>query len=499
MPDLQLVPEDNQRADMDIGGLVLRNMFYAGTGGVANGPAFLPVPGLFERSSFGAPPCRGLHYVQGGPDTKINKQVGNTLYAVYGGSLYGVNENSKVSRIASGIVNETGDPVRMASTRDQLCIVSEKKAYIWNGSSLTLISPSWVDADTPFEPSDVCAAGGRFVWSMARNVREESDGSLTVVEKGDRLRWAEIEDGTDIDVLDFITAATMADEIIAIVQDRREVVIIGADTIEFARQTGNAQAAFAIDGNMVMPIGALSRDSVIKADNTIYFVDRQFRVVRLSGSSFEVISRNKSISARLDNVSKSKHDEITMWGATYMGHPFVGVDIPGDACMVFDAEAQVWHERKSWNDDTGLPRDWRANFVQEAFGRIWVGGKDTGKLWTFEQRSDSEGGEVLERIVTAFIPVSERAYRLRNICLYLRTGLMGQTEGEQECMMRYKEPDDTWSEWRHASMGERGQRFNKAVWWTGGLIEGKDLEVQFRCTDPTPFIIDKATFNEARP
>lgn len=500
MPAITFIQQDHQRLDIDLNGVVLRNMFPVGDGGEPNGAQFMSAPGLFERARFGFAPCRGLHFVDGGPDTKIKDVIGNTLYAVYGGSLYGVNENLRWDLIWSGLSNVDSSSVRMASTRDQLCIVSDGKAYVWNGSAMIEVMPDWVDADTPFEPSDVVAMGGRFVWSMARKVREETDGSLTVVEKGDRIRWADIEDGASVDVLDFITASSAADEIVALASDGLEVMAFGASTVQFVYQTGDATAALAIDINRTLPIGALGRDSVMAGDNTVYFVDNSFRFCRLVGSQYEVISQtNDSAEARIRAVPPSQRPTVKVWFQHYDGHPFVAVDVPGDASLVFDVKTRMMHERKSWDGVNGYSQEWIGHFTQAAFGRTFVGSKLDGRLYTFQSRADSEAGETFERVVTALVSIPSGTPVMSNVCLHFRTGLAALTERSGVVEMRYKKRGDRWSAWRGASMQARGERINKAIWRRLGRASSRQFEVQFRVTDPQPFYVDGATFNEARP
>ena len=202
--------------------------------------AFLQrAPGLRLVVTVGDGPIRGMW------------KFGDFLYVVSGGNLFRVDTNYQVTNL--GLVNGSG-PVSMTDNGEQLFIACNPDAFIYNAS--TGVFGRITDPDFPGAVT-VGYLDGYFVFNQPNSQRF----------------WVTLlNDGTQIDPLDFASAEGNPDNIVSLIVDHREVWLFGNNTTEVWYNAGLPDFPLARIQGAFMEIGCLAPYSVAKLDNSVFWL-----------------------------------------------------------------------------------------------------------------------------------------------------------------------------------------------------------------------------------
>lgn len=416
-------------------GASLVNMFAEGSeGDKASQYAIMAIPGLIEFGDVGTGPIRGAH------------RMGSTLYVVSGVGLYSVN-TSGVETYIGAILGDK--PVQIADNGNEMAIVggvSNNTGYVYSGGALTVSPPNLPPV------SSVLYIDGYFLWS--------ADASDQFIISG-------LDDGLSYDPLDVATVEGNPDYIVGVVNDHREVHFYGTDSTEIWYNSGDADFPFARQGNAFIERGCQDRNSIVKADSTVIFVDNRRSVCRLDGYTPVIIS-TPSVASRLAKASYYR-----AWSYAQEGHEFyvVTTDISTE---VYDFSTRLWHQRKSYGYDT-----YRLSCAQSAYGKTIVGDAINGKLYLPSLDYLDEAGAPI--VCAVGLPTIERNRDLMTLYaleLYSETGVATPTATDPQVVMRYsRDGGRTWSNDMARSMGLIGEYKTRAMWRPG--VQFRSLQVEF--------------------
>ena len=327
-------------------------------------PAFLQrAPGLFYLAAVGTGPIRGLWVMN------------NVLYVASGGALYSVSSSFTATRL--GFINGTG-PVSMSDNGVQLFVACNPDAFIYNTSTNSFSQIA--DPDFP---------GAVTVGYL--------DGYFVFNEPNSQRFWVtSLNDGTQIDPLDFASAEANPDVIVSLMVSHREVWLFGNNSIEVWYNAGTADFPLERIQGAVMEYGCQAPYSVAKMDNSLFWLGADARgsgiVYRSNGYNAQRISTH-AVEWQIQQYAVT-NDAIAY---TYQqdGHSFYVLVFPtADTTWVYDVSTGVWHERAFWNGKE-FERH-RSNCQANFAGQIVVGDWENGNLyrfdlnyfldWTFRQR-----------------------------------------------------------------------------------------------------------------
>lgn len=316
---------------------------------------FYPMEGLRAFSTLtGGGPCRGAisfdpyGYVVSGP----------LLFKIVPGGN---------SIIIGGIPG--GDPTFMARNRKspnaQIAIVSQGLRYIVEDDEIHTIA----DTDLPTVNS-VTSIGGYFVFSTP-------DGRIFITS---------IDEGTEIDALDFATAEANPDGLLVAEARAQEVILFGTKSIEFWANTGSSLYPFERNSAATLQnLGLLCQHSVRDINDVKFFVASDATVRQLDGYQPKRISTH-AVERDIDRADKTA---ITATAYPLRGHLFYSLSSP-DWTWTYDVLTGLWHERQSYE----LPR-WRCECFLDVNGTRVVGDYAQGKLYEVDPDSYSEAGNHL--------------------------------------------------------------------------------------------------------
>ena len=400
--------------------------------------AVMAIPGLTAFATPSSAEGRGVH------------RMGTTLYTVVGTSLYSVSGVGVMTSL--GTIGGTG-AVRMVDNGTQLAICPNTgtgyvldTGVIYSGiSNLPTVS-------------DVAYIDGYFVWSA---------------QDSDQFIISSLYDGLSYDPLDVATAEGDPDAIVGVINDHRELQFFGAGSVEIWVNTGAAAFPFERQGNAFIERGCLSRDSLCKVDNSVFFVGDDRIVYRLNGYTPQRVSTHAIETAI----------EAATWfiGYTYtqVGHKFyvLSTDV---GTYALDMATNLWHERKSYTRDNH-----RVAFSETAYGSTLMQDIYTGAIYTPSLDVYDEDGDQMD--VTVEIPTIEKdrdKATLYAIELHCETGVGNADTPAPVAIMEYsKDGGRSWSNQMSRNMGAVGTYTTRAVWRPN--VEFRQLAVRFTMQSKT--------------
>ena len=321
----------------------------------------------------------------------------------------------------------------------------------------------------------VFANGGRMVYAANTGVTAyvgDADAPTTVTsvdfinqyilcnETGTgQFHYSALNDVTSWDALDFATAETLPDvvNVLKVVND--EILLGGPQSIEHWWNDGTTPFSRK-DGGYISR-GVLAPNSIIEADNTVFFFDQDHKVTRLDVRTPKVISvpYDKTI-GQLESGTSVIGNHLTVGGLSYYILHF-----PSDArTFAYDYMLDDWAEWASWNSTTAVYEDFpcRTFAYCKDFG-FWVAGSRTdGKIYKIgRDYHDLAGGVLRFERRTGHVDHGTLGLKRSNslaLTLNRGTGISGSTV-EPMLMVKYRDDNDPqWSNEYHLSLGLMGNR-----------------------------------------
>lgn len=394
--------------------------------GARNVVAMKGTPGLSLYATVGDGPIRGMEMMAG------------KLYAVSGEQLYSVDRGGTSTSL--GTV-EGSERVGMTENGTQLVIVNGPKGYVYNKDTAVFAEIT----DTDFPGADTCAFLDQYV------LFSEPDT--------ERFFWSAISDATDIDALDFASAESATDKLLAVIVDHREIWLFGAKSTEVWINDG--VAPFVRQQGASIERGIASPFCVSKLDNTLFWLGDNGIVYRANGYQPQRVS-TRGIERE---IAREDLSEAFSFAYETQGHAFFVLTFRNGKTWVYDAAIGdyrvAWHRRKSHEKTR-----WRANCYIAAYDKHLVGDADSGKIWAMDSEVHAEGDDPLvwER-KTQYLHADGGYIYLPEIELTFDTGnglASGQGSDPILDFAYSKDGGRTYSNFRQYSLGLTGE-FRKRI------------------------------------
>ena len=421
-------------------------------------PAVLEsAPGLELFADIGAE-IRGAHNASG------------RLFAVAGAALYEVTAAGAFTSV--GLLSSSSGRVGMANGTRQIAVVDGNLLYVYS-----------LDAGTF---SVVTAEGWR-----GSNQVQYIDGYFIFVDPGtEQFYITAVDDATVIDGLDFSSADTQPDNIIAHVVRKREAYFFGSMSCEVWINSGDPDFPFARYQGTPIDVGIVGPWAVTRAADTLVWVGQTDRggpyVYRMDGYQPVRIS-DQCVEQQLEAAD---YANATCWAYQEAGGEFVCINAPGMATtLVWDASTGIWHERAELVN--GAWQQLRVDHHAFFNGGHIVGGGS--KLYRMSRDYESLAGDVLARERTfphllqpSLEPISYPALEIR-----CTTG--SATQGSITLEVS-NDGGSVFGPPLRRSLGAEGRRQQRVRWMgLGTCPAGGSRVFRLRCTDAVPLTIQGAT------
>lgn len=410
-------------------------------------------PGTVLKTSLGRE-CRGSRYVSG-----IDRWFVVSGFTLYEMSLDGL------TATALGALSTSSGPVSLANNTTQLAIVDGDNLYIFTFSLNTftrITSPGWRGSDSV----------------------SELDGYFIFADPGtDQYYISAIDDGTNLDALDFTSADAQPDFIVGHTVSHHQLFVMGGESTEIWIDSGGQDFPFTRYNSYPIEVGMVGPHAFVNAASTFYFVGKTKNgtgvVYSVEGNRPVPISNHAVEQALLSSTDISA---VTMWAYQPENHEFVAINAPGlKTTWVYDARHKQWHERGLWVDDDWQPLPWA--FVTAIGTRHFCGDMD-GDISLLDEKIDQIKGEhlVRERTWPHMINPSMESVSYLGVEVSCETGYGGSITLEIS-----NDGGTTFGPKLARYLGATGRRMERIRW--NRLGSSRNRVFRLRCSDPVPWTI----------
>lgn len=425
-----------------------------GTGKEKEFAALIGTPGLRLLATAGSGPIRGLYTANNG-----------SLFAVSGNSLYSLDSSWTVSSSLGTLVTTAG-PVSMVDNGLQLMTVDGSNGYAWTLASSTfqqITDPNFYAAD------QVVVQDGYFIFNK----------------KGTGQFFISALNGDTFDALDIGTAEGLADILIGLISDQRNLYLHGTNSTEVFYDSGATFPFERIQGAFI-PLGCEAAFTIERMAGAIYWLGRDEKgrgiVYRAQGYQPTRISNHA-----LETILKGLGDLSTARAWTYQqgGHGFYCLNLPGaSTTWVFDAVTSLWHERSYLSN--GVISRHRADCHAFAYNTNVVGDYETGRIYALDPDYYSDNGaEILGMRAAPHISKEMKQVMHQRFQLDVEAGvgLDGGVQGSdpQVALDWSDDGGHTWSNEHWTSIGRIGKTKNRAIFRRLGV--SRDRVYRIKITD----------------
>ena len=430
------------------------------------------IPGISELGTSGTSSSanRGGHTMDGIP------------YVVNGDGLFRVNEvvgftiTYALQRL--GDITGTGR-VSMADNGTQLIIlVPGGDGYIYNHVSNVFVQITDIDFTANGNPQMVAFIDGYFCCT--------TDTKKFIV--------SDLNDGTSWSALDFGSAETDPDVIVAPIVLNNQLFIAGSSTIEAFQNQGGAGFPFQRNG-LYLAKGVSAPFSLIVFQTTFMFVgggvNESPAIWTFAGNSVQKIS-TRAIDNVLASLTKVQVAGIYAWTYAQNGSYFIGFALP-DSTFVYDMTSQKWHERKSYIDEA--QGRYRISSIMQAYNRVIASDYYDGRIGELDPNLYTEyTNTIIRTVATQPFQNNMLSFFVPSLELTVESGVGNADSLDPVMMMERSLDGKTWSDGRTRAIGRMGEYRRRAIWRRNGRAARFEI-FRFTLSDPVKPVIIMLTAN----
>lgn len=386
-------------------------------------------------------------------------------YFVQGESLVRFNEDLTIDTLGT-IPGE--DRVSMAANADQLMILNEiGDGYIWDGATLTQItSPNFTTNGTP---TKVVSKDGCFICST-------NDKKFIKSGLDDGLTWS---------ALSFSRADADPDDIVSPLSFKGLLYMFGGVTTEAFQNIGGADFPFAKVQGLIINKGLSFRHCVVTTSDAMVWVGQGQNetpaVWASSGQDLQKISTDAEDYIIRQQINLEGAQNSFAFQYSLDGAYFVGFSFPTKT-LVYDFVSKRWHERESLGE-FNLPMRWRVNSVVQAYGSIFVGDSEDGRIGRLSDSIYTEYGNPINTywITQPFVNQNKPIFcpSLEVVC---EAGVGGTSGDDPQIGLSRSQDGRIFTDTRVRSLGKIGQTKRRTIFRRNGRVDRFE-HFKFSCSD----------------
>tara|TARA_R100000093_G_C1945501_1_gene74280 strand:+ start:4120 stop:5535 length:1416 start_codon:yes stop_codon:yes gene_type:complete len=312
---------------------------------------------------------------------------------------------------------------------------------------------------------------------------------LAIENETGKLWHSEVNDYSNWGALNFVSAESLPDKLVAMTAFYREIYLLGTQSTEvfyndettpFSRLSGGFTQRGCIAGN-----------TLVRADNTLFWLDEDRRFVRLEGRTPKIMSTpfDKLIST-FATVTDAVADDVTVEGKN-----FYIIHFPTeDETICYDYFLNSWSRLGNWVSKTGVFERWLGNSHAKSpdWGINLVGSRKDGQIYKLTSNSYTYDGNTIRFLrSTGNIDHDTSARKISyRITIRLRRG-EGTATADPVIMIRYKDDGNlNWSNFLQGSLGKLGDNDFFVTFEPMGIYRTRQYEISV--TDQVPFVLVSA-------
>jgi hypothetical protein len=413
-------------------------------------------PGLRVWKDTGYPAeVRGVH--------KFN----SFLYAVVGNRVYRVS-NSGTSTLCTGTLETSSGYVSMADNGAQMMIVDGDFGYTVVSTTVTRITDSG------------------FV-SSPETVTSQDSYFLVTWRNSNYVAISDVGDGTSWDATQEFSAQGYSDNVLSVISDHRDLFALGESTFEVFYNSGDT-VPFTRRPGSTQEVGTGAKHSLVKLDNTLFFLSDNYQAVRLEGNN-PVAKSTRSVDYQIAQY-ETKSDAIGM-PINIEGNAFYVITFPtANKTWCYNAASNFWHQLTSYPNEGR----WRGNCAEYFNGKNIVGDYDNGKLYEVDFDTYTDNSELIRRIrATSAVKNEGKNIFHHQLEIFFEhgVGLITGQGSDPQAMLQYSDDGGhTWSSELWRSAGKIGKYEWRAVW--NRLGASRHRNYRLIVTDPVKWVVTGA-------
>lgn len=440
-------------------------------------PAVAEIPSLNQEYVVGIPGVR--QFATSGALRQISRGgwvMAGVSYVVNGDKLYRINSNGTMD--ALGVVEGTGR-VSMVDNGTQLCVlIPGGKGYIYNKDTSVFTEITDSDFRANGDPLYVAFCDGYFVFTTDE----------------DRFIISALNDGLSYNALDFGSAESDPDNVVAPIVYRNQLFVTGRNTTEGFQNIGGADFPFQRSG-LFVDKGVFAPFSLIKSQDSFMFigggVNESPAVWMMAGGGVQKVSTN-AIDNLLQRLTDDELSQVYAWSYAQKGNYFVGFALP-DTTIVFDFSTKRWHERRSYVNSVNGP--YRIASMMTAYGVVLCSDTVDGRIGVLDPDVYSEYGQNIIRVITSQpFQNNMQSVFFPSLELTIESGVGNSDDPEPVVVMERSKDGKLWDAPRPRPMGKVGQYNRRAIWRRNGRAARFEV-FRFTCSDKVKFVAIQLTAN----
>ena len=378
------------------------------------------------------------------------------------------------------------DRVKVAFAETQAGFLSGGLFYVSASAGTAVAAAS--DADWATLLSD---AGETAFTSIA------TMGQRALLTYGSRFAFSTALQFNTTTTLSYYTAENAPDGIVAGVVLGDIYYVFGTQTIEPWVQTGDNDDPFRPITGQVIDRGAMARDTIVKLDNTLFFIGDDRAVYRLNGLTPQILNANDAwITRYLQTVDAA---DVVCSVMETEAHKFLFIWTPGK-CICYDVATNTWHVRKTYGSDTW---EWLYHVAND--GKFYGANEDTTLVeLSRDYKSDrmanaSTFGTEIVREFTAHLPVKQGQPPIGQVRIEGTKGIglsTGQGSSPVVQMAISRDKGNTFGPFRDRSLGAIGNYTARTSYEQNGRAGPEQAVMWFRWSDPVGFLPSRVAVGE---
>lgn len=403
---------------------------------------------LDERSSVRDDSTRGAHLFR------------EEAYFVNSNGLQRLNIDETVDEVIPAGTFSGDGPVSMAANDTQLMIlIPGGDGFIFTRSP---------DAFTVITDTDFKASGNPQTVIFI-------DGFFWVTTDTKKFITSEINDGLNWNALDFGTAESDPDPIVAGFNFRSQGINFGSRTTEFFDNVGGSGFVFVRNG-LILNKGLFARFSVVEIGSTFMFIGgggggERATIWRFENNDY-VKTSTGAIDKILQGLSVDVLEKITSYSYSDNNNNFACWVMP-DQTICYDITTGKWHIRRSTRIDEsgniGGPIGWKPTFIIKAYNNLYAGDRLEGKIYKISRDFVDEDGINIQRTFdTRPIRNGTKSFSMPRIEVTVQSGRGDANTPDPLMGMAISRNGSTFKDIRNRPIGKVGEFNQRSVWRLNG-------------------------------
>lgn len=303
--------------------------------------------------------------------------------------------------------------------------------------------------------------------------------------------WSDINT-TTFGALNFASAESEPDELVAVKVIGSEIWLFGRQGIEVWQPSANPDLPFTPIIGRVFAFGCIGRQTICKLENTLFWVGRQERIVLQTAPNPQRIS-DPAIEALLRQANEV--DLNAFLAADEDGHLYYVINMGAQGSWAYDVTTKTWARWKT-NDRADFEGRYAAPFGD---GRFVVGGL-AGEVNFLTVNATNDNGKPIDRRWSGWIDIVKTT-RCTNVILDCTVGSSTTQLAQSYADMRWSDNRGrTWNVWRSQPLGYQGDYDVLMNWNTIecqlGHMSRPGRLFEWRVSADLPFTVRTAKYNE---